>query len=82
VSEARFERLVRLIADTREQELSCTDCFDGLAAYVDLEAGGGDAAAALPGLAQHLRQCGVCREEYEVLRDLARGDGPSPESNP
>jgi len=79
VSEAWFERLVRLIADTREQELSCTDCFDGLAAYVDLEVGRGDAAGTWPGLAQHLRQCGVCREEYEALRDLAQADGPSSE---
>jgi hypothetical protein len=79
VSEAPFERLVRLIADTRDRELSCTECFDGIAAYVDLEAGGGDAAATLPALAQHLRQCGVCREEYEVLRDLARADGGPPE---
>jgi hypothetical protein len=76
VTDGRFERLVRLIADTREQELSCTECFDAIAAYVDLEAGGGDAAATLPALAQHLRQCGVCREEYEALRELARADDP------
>jgi hypothetical protein len=74
VSEARFERLVRLIAGTREEELSCTECFERLPPYVDLAAGGRDAAGAMPALAQHLHQCGVCREEYEVLRDLARED--------
>lgn len=26
----------------------------------------------LPRLRQHLNQCGVCREEYETLRDLVR----------
>ena len=26
----------------------------------------------LPRFQQHLRQCGVCREEYEILCDLAR----------
>jgi hypothetical protein len=78
VSEGRFERLMRLIADTRDEELSCTECFDRIAAYVELETGGGDPAAAQPALAQHLRQCGVCREEYETLRDLARtDDGPT-----
>jgi hypothetical protein len=80
VSDARFERLVRLIADTRERELSCTECFDQIAAYVDLEAGGGDGATVMPALAQHLRQCGVCREEYETLRDLARADDAPPPS--
>src|SRR5687767_2954840 len=74
VSDARFERLVRLISDTRDRELSCTDCFDLLSRYVDLLVGGGDAAGAMPALAQHLHQCGVCREEYEVLRDLAATD--------
>jgi hypothetical protein len=52
--------------------------------YVDLEAGGGDAARAMPALAQHLHQCGVCHEEYEVLRDLARADvdGAPPVDDP
>jgi hypothetical protein len=65
---------MRLISDTRDEELSCTECFDLVSRYVDLEAGGGDAARALPALAQHLHQCGVCHEEYEVVRDLARAD--------
>ncbi|MGH7267092.1 MAG: hypothetical protein ACREMB_19920 [Candidatus Rokuibacteriota bacterium] len=65
---------MRLISDTRDDELSCTECFDLISRYVDLEAGGGDAAASMPVLAQHLRQCGVCHEEYDVLRDLARAD--------
>jgi hypothetical protein len=77
VSDTRFERLVRLISDTRDEELSCTQCFDLLSPYVDLEARGGDAAGSMPRLVQHLRQCGVCNEEYEVLRDLARTDDPS-----
>jgi hypothetical protein len=77
VSDTRFERLVRLISDTRDEELSCTQCFDLISQYVDLEAGGGNAAGSMPRLAQHLGQCGVCNEEYEVLRDLARTDDPS-----
>jgi hypothetical protein len=82
VSDGRLERLLRLIADTREQELSCTECFDQLAPYVDAEADGRDAAAVMPALAQHLRQCGVCREEYETLRDLARADDPPSPPHP
>jgi hypothetical protein len=77
VSDTRFEHLVRLISDTRDEELSCTQCFELISQYVDLEAGRGDAADSMPRLAQHLRQCAVCHEEYEVLRDLARTDDPS-----
>lgn len=40
--------------------------------YVDLEITGQVVDEKLPRLRQHLNQCGVCREEYEALRDLAR----------
>jgi hypothetical protein len=39
---------------------------------VDLELAGQPVAERLPLLRQHLAQCGVCREEYQVLRELAR----------
>lgn len=74
MSESRFEELVRRVATTEDEELSCSECFDVVSDYVDLEIAGADPAASLPRLAQHLRQCGVCLEEYEVLRDLVRSD--------
>jgi hypothetical protein len=41
---------------------------------------GENPAERLPLLGQHLEQCAVCREEYEVLRELARleAEGRSP----
>ena len=74
MTEVPLARLLRLISGTREQELSCTECFDRLSGYVDREVGAGDAARAMPELAHHLQQCGVCHEEYEVLCDLVRAD--------
>lgn len=73
-------RLLRLIAATTETEISCTECFRLLPQYADLELAGQAAANTLPQLAQHLGQCGVCREEYEVLRDLLRDDATPPTS--
>lgn len=80
VSDDRLERLLRSLADTEDEELSCSECFDLIAGYVDLEVEGQDPGATLPRLGQHLRQCSVCREEYDVLRDLARfeADGRPP----
>jgi len=88
VRRAQFERWVRQIYETQEEEVSCSDCFDRVSQYVDLVSAGGAAAGAmpclkpdqqpcpvcceLPCLRQHLLQCRVCREEYETLRDLAR----------
>lgn len=79
-----LRRLLQGIADTQDEEISCTECFDVLSAAVDLELGGTVVAQALPRLRQHLQQCGVCREEYETLRDLVRleADGRPPASGP
>jgi predicted anti-sigma-YlaC factor YlaD len=78
---SRWRAWLRQIEATQDDELSCSECFEQLSDYVDLELAGAPAAERLPRLRQHLVQCGVCREEYEVLRDLARleagGDLPS-----
>jgi hypothetical protein len=75
-----LRRLLQNIADTADEEISCSECFDLVSQYVDLEIAGQAGEGTLPRLRQHLRQCGVCREEYEVLRDLGRldADGPAP----
>ena len=69
-----LRRLLQHVADTDDEEISCAECFDLLPQYVDLEVAGRAGEGTLPRLQQHLRQCGVCREEYEVLRDLVRLD--------
>ena len=77
----RFERWLQNIYHTREEEISCSECFDSVSQYVEVEVSGEDAAAKLPQLRQHLDQCPACRAEYETLRDLRRleeeGDLPS-----
>ena len=77
---SKLEALLRLAARTQDEELSCTDCFDVLPQYVDLEIAGQPPDAQVPLFRQHLEQCAVCREEYETLRELARleAEGRSP----
>ena len=67
-----FDNLLRRIWNTEDEEISCAECFDLVPQYVDLEVTGAVTDTTLPGLRQHLDQCGVCREEYETLRDLVR----------
>lgn len=69
---SQFQRWLRQIHDTEVEELSCSECFDLVSHYVDRELAGEPADEQLPRLKQHLDQCRVCREEYELLRDLAR----------
>ena len=77
----RFASWLRNIFNTRDEEISCTDCFELVARFVELEVTDQDAAARMPLLKQHLDQCRACREEYEALRDLRlleeKGEDPS-----
>jgi hypothetical protein len=57
-----------------EPELGCDECFEQLDRYVELELGGEDADAAVPGLGVHLAGCPACREEHESLRALVGGE--------
>ncbi len=68
----RFDVWLRNISETQEEEISCTECFDLVSRFVELESSGGDVASELPQVKQHLDQCRACRDEYEMLRDLAR----------
>jgi hypothetical protein len=69
-----LRRLLQRIGDTEDAEISCAECFDLVSQYAELEAAGQADAGTLPALQRHLGQCGVCREEFEVLRDLIRLD--------
>jgi hypothetical protein len=67
------EALGRLLGPAGS-EIGCDACFEELDRYVELELGGRDADAAVPGLRAHLAGCPACREEYESLRALVGGD--------
>ena len=58
-------------------EIGCDTCFEELDRYVDLEAVGKDADAAVPGLRAHLEGCPACREEHESLLALVQSDEKS-----
>lgn len=60
-------------------ELTCEECFEQLDRYVELELGGADAEASVPGMQAHLEGCPACGEDHESLRTLVAGDsGPPP----
>ena len=61
-----------MVARTREQEMSCEECFAELDRLVERVTGGGDINALGALIADHLRRCGDCYEEYAVLLQIAR----------
>jgi len=68
----RFERWLQNIYKTQDHEISCSECFDSVSHFVELELSGEDAVIKMPQVRQHLDQCSACRQEYETLRDLQR----------
>jgi len=62
-----LDKLIRAVAGTREREIGCDECFALMDRYAELKYFGSDAAAAMPPVHDHLRNCEDCREKYEAL---------------
>jgi hypothetical protein len=69
-----LDRALDRILGPGEAELGCDECFGELDRYVELEASGADADAAVPGFRAHLDGCPACREEHESLLALVRSE--------
>ncbi len=67
-----LKRLIRLIADTRSDEIGCDQCFRELDSFAEMKLTGKSAEEAMPMLQYHLNHCKVCREEYEALLEALK----------
>ena len=75
-------RLVRALVGPDGPELTCEQCFEQLDHYVELEAGGADAEAAIPGMRAHLEGCSACDDDHRSLLALVESGPPGPEPPP
>lgn len=60
-------KLLHMLENTDEVEISCDEVFELLDQYVELEARGENVAELLPFVKKHLDRCRDCHEEYEAL---------------
>jgi hypothetical protein len=67
-----FARLIDTIFAVKGEEMICSEYFDKLPRYVDLEVAGEDAAALMPGVKHHMHQCPECEEVYLALLKLVK----------
>ena len=67
---ADAERLLVRALGPAGPELTCEQCFAELDRYVELEHGGADADAAVPGMRAHLEGCPACEEDHRSLLAL------------
>ena len=60
-------KMVRVVAETRETEIGCDECFERLDGFAEAELSGAGASAAMPLVGDHLDKCADCRSKFEVL---------------
>lgn len=70
-----MRRVTRVMLGPAGAEVDCDTCFDLIDRYVDLQAAGADADAAVPGMRAHLYGCPACAEEHDSMRALLTDDG-------
>jgi hypothetical protein len=66
-------KLVRVVAETREIEIGCDECFEQLDRFVEVELSGVEARSVMPLVRDHLDKCADCRSKFEALLTALRG---------
>jgi hypothetical protein len=66
-------KLVRVVAETREREIGCDECFERLDIFAETELSGVEASAAMPLVRDHLDKCTDCLSKFEALLRALRG---------
>lgn len=64
--------IVRGIMSTREDELTCGECYQLVGRFAESTLAGADPAQAMPHVQNHLDRCDDCREEFRALLDALR----------
>jgi hypothetical protein len=59
--------LMRLLANTRENELNCNECLDKMPGFAERRLAGGTAPDELEAVKHHLSLCTECSEEFNAL---------------
>jgi hypothetical protein len=67
VTSERFKWLIRSVFAVREREMLCSEFFEILPRYVDVQVAGEDVDIVFPNVRHHLHQCPECDEVYQAL---------------
>ena len=62
-----LDKLMRALAETREREIGCDECFEQMDRFAEIEFSGSHSETAMPLVHDHLRKCEDCHEKYEAL---------------
>jgi hypothetical protein len=73
----KFKWLFRSIFAVQDEEMLCSEFFDILPHYVDLQLEGEDVHKLFPKLSHHLHQCPECDEVYQALLKAVQSEKDS-----
>ena len=65
-------KLVKAVAETRETEIGCDECFERLDSFAETELSGVEASVAMPLVGDHLDKCADCRSTFDALLTAIR----------
>lgn len=65
-------RLARVVAETRETEIGCDECFEKLDGFAEVELSGLEARSMMPLVGDHIGKCSDCRSTFEALLTALR----------
>ena len=60
-------KLVRVVAETRETEIGCDECFEQLDSFAEAALSGLAATSAMALVGDHLDKCENCHDNLEAL---------------
>lgn len=67
---ALMEKILTMLSETQEEELTCDEVFAALDQAAELAARGEDVGKLMPLIQRHLEMCPDCREEFNVLKNI------------
>ncbi|MDD2921033.1 MAG: hypothetical protein PHQ36_02005 [Anaerolineales bacterium] len=70
---AMIQKIMGMLENTQEIELTCDEVFAVLDQFVELAARGEDVSNLLPLVERHLSICADCKEEYDTLKRMMAG---------
>lgn len=62
-----LKKLINAASKTRDDEIGCDECFEKLHEFAELKLKGKSPEQAMPLVEDHLKRCGDCKEEFEML---------------
>jgi ribosome assembly protein YihI (activator of Der GTPase) len=71
---AKMQKMMAMLSNTQEIELTCDDVFAILDQFVEMTARGEDISRLMPLVKHHLDMCPDCMEEYRVLESIVQNN--------